>query len=205
MIILNHEQHSEAWYEIRAGRVTGTRFATLVSGEGTKGYKDLVADIACEIITGVRESGYVTADMENGTLTEPFAREWYIDNVQPVREVGFVIPGEDDEFHEWVGVSPDGLGDNYGLEIKCPKARTLIGYIEADKIPSEYKHQVQGSLFVTGYEYWDFMAYVPGMKPFLIRAYPDQAIFDLYVQRLQKLIKDVEGKLKTYENYNTIF
>lgn len=204
MIILNHEQHSEAWHEARAGRITGTRFSTLVSGETTQGYKDLVTDITCEIITGKRDDGYISADMENGTLTEPIARAWYIDNIQNVCEVGFVIPDEENEFHEWIGISPDGLGDKYGLEIKCPKSKTLMGYIEGDKLPSVYKHQVQGSLFITGYDYWDFMAYVEGMKPFLVRTYPDLEQFAIYEQRLRKLIQEVKIKLEKYNNYQTL-
>ena len=204
MIILEHEQHSEAWYEARAARVTGTRFATLVSGLSTKGYNDLVTDIACEIITKKRESGYVSADMENGTLTEPEARAWYVENIQQVREVGFILPDEEDEFYDWIGISPDGLGENFGLEIKCPKPKTLMGYIEAGTLPSEYRHQVQGSLFVTGFDYWDFMAYVEGMKPFIIRVYPDFELFEQYRKRLRMLIEQVHNKLEKYYKYQPI-
>jgi hypothetical protein len=202
MILYNFEQHSEAWFEARAGKVTGTRFASLVSGKTTKGYQDLVADLTSEIITGVRESGFVSADMERGTLMEPFAREWYTDNIQPVQEVGFITPDEDSPFAEWVGISPDGLGNNYGLEIKCPKAKTLLNYIEGGKLPSTYTHQVQGSLWVTKYEFWDFLAYVEGMKPFLVRVEPDEALFKLYEECLGELIEQVKNKLEIYKNYS---
>jgi len=204
MIILEHEQHSEAWYEIRVGRVTGTRFATLVSGEGTKGYKDLVTDIACEIITKKRRRGYVSADMDEGILMEPLARDWYRDNIQPVHEVGFIMPDEEDEFHDWIGISPDGIGENFGLEIKCPIPKTLMGYIEAGTLPAEYHHQVQGLLFVTGFKYLDFLAYVENMKPFLTRVYPDMELFSRYEQRLRKLIEEVKAKLEKYNQYQPI-
>ena len=51
MIIYNIEQGSEAWFAARCGRVTGTRFKDLVSGESTDTYKKLVTNLACEIIT----------------------------------------------------------------------------------------------------------------------------------------------------------
>ena len=58
MIIHNIEQRSEAWHQVRCGRVTGTRFKNLVSKETTDSYKDLLTNIACEIITGKQEETY---------------------------------------------------------------------------------------------------------------------------------------------------
>ena len=55
MIIHNIDQHSEAWHQARCGRVTGTRFKSLVAKETTDTYKDLVTNIVCEIITGTAE------------------------------------------------------------------------------------------------------------------------------------------------------
>ena len=68
MIIWNLEQKSEAWHEARCGRVTGTRFKSLVSGETTQTYKDLVTNMACEIITRKQEETYTSADMERGPI-----------------------------------------------------------------------------------------------------------------------------------------
>jgi len=64
MIIHNIEQGSEAWFAIKAGKVTGTRFKALVAGESTATYKDLVDDITCEIITGKIEETYTNAVMQ---------------------------------------------------------------------------------------------------------------------------------------------
>jgi hypothetical protein len=46
MILHNIEQQSEAWYQVRCGKVTGTRFKALVAGESTQTYKDLLTNIA---------------------------------------------------------------------------------------------------------------------------------------------------------------
>jgi len=206
MIILNIEQQSEAWHEARCGRVTGTRFKNLMSKETTDSYKDLITDIACEIVTGKQEETYSNALMEHGIETEPIARrqyEYFFDC--DVKQVGFMIPDEDHKYHEWIGISPDGvLSDNGMIEIKCPKAKTHMEYIEAEKLPSEYRYQVQGQLFVTGFAYCDFMSYVENMTPFIIRVYPDTELFKEFETRLDALIIAVQNKLLTYHKYNPL-
>ena len=203
MIILNIEQRSEAWFEARCGRVTGTRFSNLVAGESTATYKNLVSDIACEIITHRQEEGYTNAAMEHGIETEPEARAEYefITGVK-VTEIGFVIPDEDNKFHDWIGISPDGVTPDGMIEIKCPIMRTHLEYIEANKLPSEYRYQVQGQLFVTGLPYCDFVSYVEGMKTFIVRVEPDIELFEEFETRLDKLIQDVKNKLIKYHKYD---
>lgn len=203
MITYNIEQRSEAWHEARCGRVTGTRFKNLVSKETTDSYKDLVTNIACEIITGAAEETYVSPAMQYGIDTEPEARREYetITDVT-VTQAGFVIPDEEHKYHNWIGISPDGLLPDDGiLEIKCPLASTHFEYIERGVLPSEYRYQVQGQLFVTGFKYCHFMSYVPGMKPFIIEVLPDAELFELFNQRLDKLIIEVQEKLTKYQNY----
>jgi predicted phage-related endonuclease len=184
--------------------VTSTRFKSLCAKETTDAYKDLVTNIACEIITGKMEEGYSNAMMEYGIETEPKARREYEDIFDcEVQEVGFITRDEEDSYYNWIGDSPDGLLPEDGvLEIKCPLARTHMEYIEANKLPSEYRHQVQGHLFVTGLKYCDFVSYVPGMKLFVIRVYPDIELFAEFEARLDGLIKAVEQKYEIYNQYN---
>lgn len=203
MIIHNIEQKSEAWYELRCGRVTGTRFKSLMAGESTATYKDLVTNLACEIITRKQEENYVSADMERGIELEPIARNLYSELTEAeVKEIGFITPDDDNIYSEWIGISPDGvLSDNGLLEIKCPKFKTHLEYIISGTLPSEYRHQVQGQLFVTGYKYCDFMSYAENMTPFIIRVYPDEELFREFEKRLNKLIIEVKEKLNNYYKY----
>jgi putative phage-type endonuclease len=206
MIIHNIDQQSEAWVLARCGRVTGTRFKNLMSKETTDSYKDLVTNIACEMITGKMEETYSNAIMEYGLETEPDARKEY-ENILDIKvtEAGFIVPDEDNKYHEWVGISPDGLtSDNGMIEIKCPLMRTHLEYIESDKLPAEYRYQVQGQLFVTGFEYCDFISYVPGMKTFVFRVYPDLELFTEFEKRLDVLIEQVKQKLLMYEKYEIL-
>jgi putative phage-type endonuclease len=204
MIQFNIEQHSEAWFEARCGRVTGTRFKALVAGESTATYKDLVTNIACEIITRRAEETYSNAVMEAGLETEPESRKEYETLLgTEVKQIGFIIPDEDNPYHDWIGISPDGLTpDNGMIEIKCPYMRTHLEYIESGKLPSEYRYQVQGQLFVTGFDYCDFISYVEGMKPFIVRVYPDRELFKEFELRLNKLIEQVKTKIENYNQYD---
>ena len=204
MIIHKIEQRSEAWHEVRCGRVTGTRFKNLVSKETTDSYKDLLTNIACEIITGKQEESYSNAIMEYGIDMEPIARGKYEELFEvKVTEIGFLTPDEDHKYHEWIGISPDGMIEDNGLlEIKCPLARTHFEYIERNVLPSEYRYQVQGQLFVSGASYCDFMSFVPDMKPFIIRVNPDIELFLEFERRLDILIVQVLEKINLYNKYS---
>jgi hypothetical protein len=215
MIIHRIEQRSEAWYALRSGRVTGTSFQTLVSGKSTSGYKGLVSRLAAEILLGKsdeNDKGYSNDIMESALEMEAEALNEYNEVVgSNLVPIGFITPNEDHEFAEWIGCSPDGLSYimiptkaivSHGLEIKCPLAKTHINYIEAGKLPNEYKHQVQGSMFVTNLKTWDFMSYYPGMKPFIIEVEKNQEMHDEYTERLRELIKDVNIKLEKYKAYD---
>lgn len=202
------EQRSEAWHALRLGRVTGTAFKELMSGKATAGYNNLIADIAAEMITETSEDeeNYVSSDMQRGIDLEPIAAKYYETYFDTELEsVGFITPDEDNKYHEWVGVSPDRLTLDSGLvEIKCPKRSTHLYYIKSGKLPSTYKWQVYGQLFVTGLNYCDFFSYCEGLKPFIIRVYPDEKIFAEIEKELDLLIIEVNKLIKEYNSYEVL-
>ena len=207
MIKLLIEQGSEAWHQARLGRVTGTRFKDLMAAKTTAAYNNLVADIAAELLTEYdeEESGYENEWMIRGKELEPEARKLYEELFEcEVEQVGFVTPDEGNTFHEWIGVSPDGIVGDGITEFKCPKRSTHIGYIESGGLPSEYRWQVMGQLYVTGAKWCDFMSYYPGLKPFIIRVYPDPALFAQIEKELALLIVKVKEKIEKYNNYEPI-
>lgn len=204
MIIVNCEQGSELWFSERCGKITGTRFKSLLAGENTATYKDLVSNIACEIITGKAEETYSNAIMEAALETEPEARKEYENQFGiEIKQIGFITPDEDHKYADWIGISPDGLTpDNGMIEIKCPLPKTHLGYIEANKLPSDYRPQIQGQLFVTGLDYCDFMSFCEEMKPFIIRVFPDKELFTEFEKRLDALIIQVKNKIEIYNKYD---
>ncbi len=204
MIKVRIEQGSDAWHEIRLGRFTGTSMGKLQSGKSTANYNDAITDVVGEILSGVADEFFPTADMIRGTALEPSARAFYEEiHDERVYEVGFCLP--DDEFlAEWIGVSTDGhrTSDEGITEFKCPKLKTHLKYLEDGKMPNTYKWQVQAQLWVTGALFCDFMSYYPNMKPFIIRVYPDQEMFKSLENEVRIAIKSVQEKVELYKKYS---
>lgn len=198
MIEIDIEQGSEAWHKLRAGMISGTRFVKVMASDSTATFKDLITDLAGEIITGEIEETYTNAIMERGIALEPEARAEYIELIGEVKEVGYCLM---DGMEEWVGVSPDGLTDKGIIEIKCPIRKTHLNYIEKGTLPSTYKWQVQGNIMATGVEYCDFMSYYPGMKPFILRVEPDKDMHEQLMAEIYKVIELVKAKIENYNQY----
>ena len=183
MKILEMEQGTQEWLEARLGCPSGSGFSKLITASGTpsSSAESYINDLIAELITGESTPFHVTEWMQRGTELEPFARMNYeLETDNEVTEVGFCM-------HETLrcGVSPDGLvGDAGGIEIKCPAPPTHVKYLRKGTLPSEYKAQVMGCLWITGREWWDFMSYHPQMPNLLIRVHRDEE----YINQLERLV-----------------
>src|SRR5699024_9088148 len=90
---------------------------------------------------------------------------------QDVDEVGFARLDTDTYT---LGSSPDGLvGETGGIEIKSPSATVHVATVLSGSIPDYNRAQVQAFLHVTGRAWCDFISYLPGAPPCIIRDYPD--------------------------------
>ena len=183
MKILEMEQGTQEWLEARLGCPSGSGFSKLITASGTpsSSAESYINGLIAELVTGESTPMHVTEWMQRGTELEPFARMNYeLETDREVTEVGFCM-------HDILrcGVSPDGLiGDDGGIEIKCPKPSTHVKYLRNGKLPSEYKAQVMGCLWITGREWWDFMSYHPQMPNLLIRVHRDEE----YINQLERLV-----------------
>lgn len=179
-------QRSEEWYRARIGMVTASCFKLVLSkGAARQMYMNKLID---ERLTGESSHSYANAAMRNGTAREPDALATYEKEVSlVVKAIGFLKLNKD------VGCSPDGLvGDTGGVEIKCPTAPTHGKYITQDKLPSTYKAQVQGNLWITGRLWWDFVSYYPEKPLFIKRVYQDEP----YIQKLNAKVNVFVTELK---------
>jgi exodeoxyribonuclease (lambda-induced) len=76
------------------------------------------------------------------------------------------------------GYSTDGLVDEDGLiEVKAPIDSSKILAMWQTGDTSEYDHQMQGGMWITGRSYCDFIMYVPDLA---------SVGKDLYVKRIQR-------------------
>lgn len=145
-------------------------------------------DLAIERISGRPYGEPVkTWVLERGHLMEDAARLRYearsIDS--HVTEAGICV----DESGLF-GYSTDGLVDRDGLiEIKAPVDSTKIRAMWQTGDVSEYIHQMQGGMWITGRAWCDFIMYVPdlanaGADMFVKRIHRDDAFIDAMVERL---------------------
>jgi putative phage-type endonuclease len=178
--IVSAPQGSDEWLQARCGVITASNFATAI-GTG-KTMKTYMYKLAAERITGEVVETYKNDAMARGNELEPIARsEYEFDNNLKVEETGLWLMDDD------IGASPDGLvGDDGLIEIKCPLAHTHVGYLDKPGLPSIYKAQVQGQLWVTEREWCDFVSYHPDMKSMKVRVTRDDAYIDELATKIDK-------------------
>lgn len=189
MIILDIDQGSDEWLQARAGIPTASNFDKIVTSKGdpSKSATAYRHKLLGEWLAGPEES-FKSDAMDRGNALEGDARSLYsVFRDKDIGQVGLIY--KDDT--RLVSCSPDGLMDNGGLEIKCPLAHTHIKYLMDNKLPSKYIAQVQGSMYVTGMDTWDFMSYHPKIAPLILTIERDND----YISKMNELIEKFIVKL----------
>ena len=185
--VIDAPQRSESWFAARAGRLTGSvaadMLSTIKSGESAA-RRDLRMRLVCERLTGApQEDGFVNAAMQRGIDLEPqaFAAYESLTGNMTVRS-GFLS-------HKSImaGCSLDGhIGNFEGvLECKCPKSATHLRYLNEGVLPREYVPQVTHNAWIAGAEWVDFLSY------------DDRFPADLQVFYVRVLSKDLD--IEKYE------
>lgn len=194
--VTDFAQGSPEWFAARAGVPSASCFDKIVTSKGkpSKQRTAYLHQLAGEAILGEKEEGYTSPAMERGVELESEARTLYeFVNGTKVDEVALCYA---DERKLW-SCSPDGLvGETGGLEIKCPKIHTHVEYLIGNKLPTKYFQQVQGSLSITGREYWDFVSYFPGLPPLVVRVEPDKDFHSLLGDELERFAADLHLTIK---------
>jgi len=170
-------QGSPEWFNLKRGKFSASKIVGLC--KGTKGSyiaarKNYIAQVVCEIMTGKTAETYKSFAMNNGTETEPIARQAYeVKTGEYVDEVAFI----DHPDILRLGASPDGLiGIDGGLEIKCPEDAQHLATLRNGAIKRDYIYQIQTCLMCTGRKWWDFVSYNP--------YFPEQ--LQLYIKRFKR-------------------
>jgi hypothetical protein len=198
MKIYEFEQGTPEWHEIRCGIPTASCFDQIVTtkGDPSKQRTKYMYKLAGERLAGKAEESYQNGPMLRGKELEAEARSLYqIIKDLPVKTVGFCLA-------DGYGASPDSLvGENGGLEIKCPIMSTHVGYLLENRMPTDYFQQVQGNLLVTGREWWDFVSYYPAIRPLIVRIERDEVFIRAlkaeltnFCQNLDEIVEKLKEK-----------
>jgi len=187
--IFNCDQNSPEWFRARMGIPTASSFSdVLAKGEG-KTRRAYLLKLAGEIITGEPMEGFSgNANTERGHMMEADARDLYaFQSGASLERVGFVRNGR-------AGCSPDSLiGEDGGVEIKTKFPHLLIDLILKDEFPTEHKAQVQGTLWVTGRQWWDIAVYWPGLPLFVKRVTRDEAFIKTLAAEIDRFNTDIDA------------
>jgi predicted phage-related endonuclease len=212
MRIYDVEQRSEAWEQLRLGRPTASNFdriVTPVKGDYAAGARTYAYELICQ-----RRTSWTPPPpsfwMEWGTEHESDAVIAYEAKTgRQTQSVGFVLPDDTDAY----GGSPDRFVLEDGqvtrlLECKCPAPTTLIEYLDLGKLPSTYRPQVQGLLWITGLPRCDFFAWHPEIEPFLLTIERDQEYIEKIAEAMTLFLVDLEriaSKVRSYDHTAFLF
>jgi len=185
-------QGTDAWHQLRLGKVTASRVADIMAKTKTgvsASRGNYLIELALQRVTGNIEPTYINEAMQRGTEEEPRARIAYEVHTNTfVDQVAFI----DHPTIEWFGASPDGLIDTNGMvEIKNPNSSTHWATIKADEIPSKYYIQMMAQLSCTGREWNDYVSFDS--------RFPEHS--QLYIKRLyrdDKYIAEMESEIKRF-------
>ncbi len=187
------KQGSSEWFDLRKGVPTASNFSKILTpktGRLSSQADDYIAELIGNQLSLIPPEGienYTNRAIRWGEQTEEEARRFYcLHNNCDVQNGGFCMT-DDGRF----GCSPDFLvgfeanciewqfdeqrGDyltgtvKAAGELKCPQSDTHTKYIIKGELPTDYRWQCQGHIFVTGADYCDFESYCPGLAPLLVR------------------------------------
>ena len=198
----NIEQHSEEWFDIKAGIPTASEAKSLLAG--AKGFKTYTLKKFGQLYS-MQKDGYSSVSMDRGTELEPDARDEYERQyLVKVRQIGFIK-----NFNKNIGCSPDGLVisrrfDDYGIEIKCFGIEKHMEFYLTREPQLDVYQQAQFSMFASNLKRWDIVYYNPdfidSMKLIVVSFEPDEAMFKSFTKALAafKIVtsKYVDIKLK---------
>ena len=199
MEIINVIQGTDQWHQEKLGKPSASNASKILTNEGrqSKQREGYLYQLASEIITGVSEESYQNANMVTGNEREQESRALYelIYGVE-VTQVGVVYKDNERKFL----CSPDGIIENkYGLEMKNPLPKTQVKYLLDENLPSEYFSQVQFSLYVCEFEFWDFLSHSPALRPLIIRVHRDEKFIKALKVELEifcENLEDVVNKIR---------
>lgn len=176
----NIEQQSEKWFKLRLDYpMTASKAETISKYDykGGVGLNTLIEEkISEKFSISTKKEHFINEDMKRGIELEPQARDVYEwETGKKVEQVGFVTNTK----YELCGVSPDGLVEDGGIEIKCQNDRKhFMSIIKGVQIEEKYKWQMQMQMLICELNWIDFILYNPNFKESMLveRVYPDKTM-----------------------------
>lgn len=179
---LAEPQRTKPWFDIHNGVPSASRLGDWMgvrkdTGKPLQTRFSTEQELLYERAFGVVIEHFVTGAMREGIEYEPVLRAAYeAITGNKVNEAGAY-------YNKYFVASPDGLIDHPdkwksdqglgGTEFKLLRD-TMFAYVLLNGLPDDHYKQVQGNLWASGRQWWDYMAgNLNTKKVKLIRVYPD--------------------------------
>lgn len=194
------EQGSDAWHQLRVGKVTASRVADIMrktkSGVSASRQRYL-GELVAERLTGCPTVGFKSADMEWGNANEDNARQFYAFMNDVTLETIAFVPHPTIEM---AGASPDRLvGDDGLVEIKAPAIHTHIDTLLTGEIEPDYQKQMCWQMACTGRQWVDLVSYEPrlpeNLRMFTKRMHRDETAIKAMEAEVEKFLAEVEDTI----------
>jgi hypothetical protein len=190
-------QGTDEWFMQRCGCASASRFKDILAkGKGVTRDKYLIQLVKERLTKKPLRDTFVSASMLRGVELEADARIQYeLATGAFVDQVSFIRLGE-----KMVGASPDGLvGLSGGAEFKCLEDIAHTKFLRSGQCLPEYVPQVQGGMWVTEREWWDFVSYNPEFPEWLqlkiIRVQRDDEYIKMLESEVDKFLSEVDAEV----------
>jgi hypothetical protein len=199
----------DAFLQARCGSLGASKIADALStlkrsGERTKEAFNLMYELAAERLTGV-PAKRVNA-LWWGATHEDEARASYafLTNLAVVK-VGPIPHPTIEGAH----ASPDSLvGEDGGLEIKCPTSSVHLQTLLADAVPEDHLPQIQWNMACAQRAWWDFVSYDPrfpdGLQFFIRRVERNDEVIARMEAEARDFLDELGGKLLALEERSPV-
>ena len=140
------QQRTEAWFEKRKGKVTGSNVGAILGFDPFRSKNDVLRAMVRAFHKADSEfTGNIAT--EYGTKFESFAlADLELEIGKDIIETGFHV-----HENEWLGASPDGLiNDDAVVEIKCPFGKRNSNDFKPLHLQPHYHAQMQIEMHCTG-------------------------------------------------------
>uniref|UniRef100_A0A182Q674 YqaJ viral recombinase domain-containing protein n=1 Tax=Anopheles farauti TaxID=69004 RepID=A0A182Q674_9DIPT len=136
--LLTIEQaETDLWHELRVARITASRIreaarCTMLSGSLVNKIMGMSSNFSLAMKRGTDLEGHVLAELQK--------------EYPGLRDTGLILDAQ----HPWLGASPDGICDEFVLEIKCPYTEnTHKNYVNISSLSPKYFAQIQLQMHIT--------------------------------------------------------
>lgn len=199
------EQGSDEWLISRCGVITASRAHDIIKPGRAKGSysearKTYMLELIAQVATGRLPEQSQFKQAAWGHENEPLAREAYeAREFACVNTCGLIYKDESMR----CGISPDGIMEDRGLEIKSPfTTQVHLETLLSGVIKPEYLTQCQYSMWATGLDRWDFCSYDfrmrgrPENRLVVIPQYRDEEVMARFDEEIPKFCAEMDEALE---------